>query len=81
MARIEKSQLFHLLENTVDDHGMPSLVGTYVIDGNFQLHLMPPDMPLSYGGISQTILTSILSYKSRRVDINFDTYERPSIKD
>ena len=81
MTRTEKSQLLQLLKNTVDDHGLPSLVGTCVIDGNFQLHCMPPDMPLSYGEISQKILTSILSYKCQRIDINFDTYERPSIKD
>ena len=70
-----------MLENTVEDHGMPSFVGAYVIDGNFQQNCVPPDMPLSYGGISQSILTSILSYSSKRIDINFDTYERPSIKD
>lgn len=63
------------------NHGNPPYVGTHVVDGSFQLHCMSPDQPVTYGRISEGILTSILSYRSKRIDINFDTYERPFIKD
>ena len=81
MAHTDKSKLFKILEGTVSDHGSPSFVGTHIIDGNFQLHCISPDQPATYGELSRNILVTCLAYKSRRIDINFDTYERPSIKD
>ena len=81
MAHTDKSQLFHLLEKTVADHGKPRVIGTHIVDGNFQLHCMSPDQPPKYGQISESIIRASLAYPSRRIDITFDTYERPSIKD
>jgi len=81
MIHTDKSKLFQMLENTVGEHGCPSFVGTYIIDGNFQLHCMSPNQPENYGDLSRSILISLLAKRSRRIDIVFDTYERPSIKD
>lgn len=81
MAHTDKSKLFTLLEERVSEHGCPTYVGTHIIDGNFQLHCMSPDQPETYGGLSRNILSSCLGYRSKRIDITFDTYERPSIKD
>lgn len=81
MVHTDKSKLFKLLEGTVSDHGSPTFIGTHIIDGNFQFHSMSPDQPETYGELSRNILLTSLAYKSRRIDIIFDTYERPSIKD
>ena len=81
MAHTDKSKLFKLLEGTVSDHGRPTVIGTLIIDGNLQFHCMSPHQPAMYGELSRNILVTSLGYKSRRIDINFNTYERPSIKD
>lgn len=81
MAHTDKSKLSKLLEDVVKDHGSPSFVGTHIIDGNFQLHCLSPDQPATYGELSRNILAASLSYTSRRIEVTFDTYERPSIKD
>ena len=81
MAHTDKSKLFKLLEGTVSNHGKPTFIGTHIIDGNFQLHCMSPDQPVTYGQLSRNILVTSLGYRSQRIDILFDTYERPSIKD
>jgi len=81
MTHTDKSKLFGILEGKVAEHGSPTYIGTHIIDGNFQFHCMSPDQPVTYGDLSRNILSSCLAYRSRRVDINFDTYERPSIKD
>lgn len=81
MTHTDKSKLFKLLEGTVSDRSSPSFVSIHIIDGNFQFHCISPDQPAMYGELSRNILVTSLSYKSRRININFDTYERPSIKD
>ena len=81
MVHTEKSKLFKVLEGTVGDHGSPTFIGTHIIDGNLQLHCMSPEQPVTYGELSRNILSTSLAYRSQRIDINFDTYERPSIKD
>ena len=81
MAHTNKSVLRDCLESTVTEHGEPSLVKAHVIDGNFLLHCLPPKIPPTFGGLSKVILQTALTHKSPRIDIVFDTYESPSIKD
>lgn len=81
MAHTDKSALFSLLEEKVEEHGNPKKVSSHLIDGNFLLHCLPPNLPPTYGGLSREVLHFILAYPSERVDIVFDTYEEPSIKD
>ena len=45
MTHTDKSKLFKILEETIADHSSPKVVGTHIIDGNFQLHNMSPDQP------------------------------------
>ena len=63
------------------EHGEPSLVKAHMIDGNFLLHCLPPKIPPMFDGLSKAILQTALTYKPSRIDIVFDTYESPSIKD
>ena len=83
MVRTDKSKLLSMLEDTLDYHGNPTAVRTHIIDGNFLLHCMSPDQPITYmyGDLSKNILMACLAYNSPRIDVCFDTYERPSIKD
>lgn len=81
MAHTDKSKLSEILESTVADHGTPTFVGTHIIDGNFQFHCMSPDQPVAYGELSRNILSTSLAYRSQKIHVDFDTYERPSIKD
>lgn len=81
MVHTEKSKLLAILEDTVNDHSAPKAVRTHIIDGNFLLHCMSPDQPETYGGLSRNILIACLAHNSQRIDVIFDTYERPSIKD
>jgi len=73
----EKSALFSVLEQKVSQHGSPPALDVHVIDGNYQLRLLPP----TYGGLSQSIIHAVVAYPFTRVDIVFDTYEQPWIKD
>ena len=81
MRHGKKNDLFSVLEGRVADHGSPTEVKASVIDGNFLLHCLPPNLPPTYGGLSRYLLNTVLSFPSKRVDILFDTYEEPSIKE
>jgi len=73
MAHGTKSDLFAVLESRVAVHGSPTKVKATVIDGNFLLHCLPPNLPPTYGGLSRYLLHAVLSHPSKRVDILFDT--------
>ncbi|GFW35628.1 uncharacterized protein TNCV_4434791 [Trichonephila clavipes] len=49
-------------------------------DGFFMLHIMK-EVPQTYDGISKKFLKMISQFKSPRIDIVFDQYLTPSIKD
>ena len=53
MSHGKKSDLFSLLEGRVADHGAPTEVSASLIDGNFLLHCLPPNLPPTYGGLSR----------------------------
>lgn len=50
-------------------------------DDYFIFRCPPPNLPPTYGGLSQTFLKFVLNQPSEQVDIAFDTYEESSIKD
>lgn len=82
MAKGTKSSLLDVLESRVPEHGSPTYTKATVIDGNFILHgLQQQNLPPTYGGLSRTLLHKVLSFPPKRIDILFDTYEEPSIKD
>ena len=80
MVHTDKSALFSMLEEKVQEHGIPKEIHSHLIDGNFLLYCLPLNLPPSYGGLSRVILHTVLAHPSKRVDIVFDTYEEPSIK-
>jgi len=81
MVKTQKSALFDLLEKQVPRHSSPTSVDACIIDGNFLLHTLPPHLPGTYGGLAAGILQHATFHSPKRVDIVFDAYPSPSIKD
>lgn len=81
MAKTDKSALFGILEARVKDHGKPTAIDAYIIDGQFLLHSMPGNLPPTYGGLARSILLQSLRTPAKSVHILFDDYPQPSIKD
>lgn len=81
ICKTTKSILMKLLEVKVDNHeeivNKPDIV---IIDGYFLLHCMK-EVPITYGNISKKILQMITNYSANRIDLIFDKYFNPSIKD
>ena len=57
MAKTEKRTFFSLLEKKVPQ-SLPGTVDAYIIDGQFLLHTLRPNMPGNYGGLAACILMS-----------------------
>ena len=55
MPKTEKCTLFSLLEKKVPQSS-PGTVDAYVIDGQFILHTLRPNIPGNYGGLAACIL-------------------------
>ena len=72
---------FSLLEKKVDNHGSPAVINAVFVDGNYQLRLLPPDIPPTFGGLSASILNSVLAYGAQRTDVVSDTLESGWIKE
>ncbi len=81
MAKTEKSALFRLLEGKASHSPPPNIVDACIVDGNFLLHTLPPHLPGTYGGLAAGILQQATSLSKSRVDIIFDAYPHPSIKE
>ena len=80
MAKTQKSTLLKILENRVP-RSSPQTIDAVIIDGNFLLHALPAHLPPTYGGLATALLIQTVSFPTKRVDIVFDTYAEPSIKD
>ena len=75
IAHGKKADLFRVLKDRVTVHGSPVNIKSSIVDGNFLLHCLPPNIPPTYGGLSKAFLRLALNQPSKRVDIVFDTYE------
>ena len=54
MVKTDKSALFHVLESKVKDiEERPEKVSVYIIDGQFLLHSLPPNLPPHIRMVSQ----------------------------
>ena len=80
MAEANKSKLLHVLEKRISQSS-PASVDAYVIDGNFLLHALPPNLPKNFGGIARVMLVKMVSNCKKRINVVFDTYRQPSIKE
>ena len=75
----QKSKLLKHLDELVVSLA-PPYIDCYIIDGNFFLHLLV-DLPITFGKISHHIFYLLCnSSNSSRIDIVFDRYVTPSIK-
>ena len=75
-----KSQLMKYLKIQIVSSS-PTSIDLYIVDGNFYLHLLK-DLPCTFGKISQTIFYGLCNISvSQRIDVVFDRYVTPSIKD
>jgi len=81
MTKTDKSTLLTLLESKVHQHKSPGRLGASIVDGNYLLHTLSARFPATYGGVARRILTQAVTLSPKRVDIVFDDYPTPSIKD
>lgn len=76
MAKTEKSALFNLPEAMVKDaEGGPAFKRACIIDDQFLLHTLPPNLPVTYGGLQTVTLSSV------EVHLVFDDYPQSSLRD
>ena len=80
MNKTPKAKLLDHLEKTTTVSRHPVTVHVLIIDGMFFLHLLQ-DLPETYGSISRFILKRICTLRASRIDVVFDKFVTPSIKD
>ena len=79
IASTQKSKLMEHLEKRIIS-SRPPFVDCYILDGMYYLRTFV-ELPAAFGRISEIILKKICNLKSHRVDLVFDRYPCPSIKD
>ena len=80
IAKTDKSSLFELLETKVTDmQEKPKSLSAYLIDGQFLLHSLPPNLPPTYGGLARSMLHHSFTSSAKRVHIVFDDYQRHNL--
>jgi len=81
ICKTNKAQLVKLFEKKVSTANQQSICfDISIFDGFFMLYLMK-EVPQTFDGISKKFLKIISQFKSSRIDIVFDQYFTPSIKD
>ncbi|KAL4113704.1 hypothetical protein QTP88_017283 [Uroleucon formosanum] len=81
MYKTDKSALMKILEQKISQPNVPpEHPDVAILDGFFVLHLIR-EFPKTFGSISIMFLKNITRYKANRIDIVFDQYFSPSIKD
>ena len=81
IAKTDKSALFDIVERTVKNHGKPKEIQAFIIDGQFLLHCLPPNLPPTYGGLARSILMQCVKSEAKFIHVVFDDYRQPSIKE
>lgn len=79
ICKTDKSVLLKSLEGKIKTIA-PSHIDIVIVDGFFILHTLK-ELPKTFGNISKKILQTFTKYSSHRIDIIFDRYFSPSIKD
>ena len=60
----------------------PPVVDACIVDGNFLMHTLPATkLPATFGGVDRSYMIQAVSLSPKRVDITFDDYPTPSVKD
>ncbi|CAH0721911.1 unnamed protein product, partial [Brenthis ino] len=79
ICKTPKSALMKCLDKDIEHHP-PPYIDILIIDGFFILHSMK-DVPKSFGNISKKLLKMVTQINASRIDVIFDQYFTPSIKD
>lgn len=79
ICKTVKSTLMKTLEKNIEHHPPPH-IDILIIDGFFVLHTMK-DVPKKFGNISKKLLQMVTQLHAQRIDVVFDQYFTPSIKD
>lgn len=79
ICKTDKSALMKCLEKEVQ-HQPPTTIDVVIIDGFFLLHTMK-NVPNKFGAISKKMLQMVTKFEAPRIDVIFDQYLTPSIKD
>ena len=77
--RTDKAKLLHKIENMVDVSNLNATVDVTIVDAMFLLHTLL-NLPNTYGEIAKTLMAKLCEM-SKRVDLVFDMYVTPSVKD
>ncbi|KAL4702648.1 hypothetical protein ACJJTC_016455 [Scirpophaga incertulas] len=80
LYQTDKSEIVKCFEKQHKCTDAPKTFDIVIVDGFFLLHTMH-DIPATFGGISKKIMNILTAFKALRVDIVFDQYFVPSIKD
>lgn len=80
ICKTDKSALLKCLEKEIKEHEPPRCIDVLIIDGFFLLHTMK-DVPKTFGNISKKMLKMVTQLHALRIDVIFDQYFTPSIKD
>ncbi|CAH1108434.1 unnamed protein product [Psylliodes chrysocephalus] len=80
ICKTEKSAIVAVFEKQHQQGDTPVIFDVVLVDGFFLLHTLRDD-PATFGNISKKIMSCLTATKAPRVDIIFDQYISPSIKD
>lgn len=78
--KTDNAALLKFLEREIDNPIPPTHSDVYVVDGFFFVHLFK-DLPKGMSNTALRILQKLCTYEAPRIDIVFDRYFEPSIKD
>ena len=80
MRKTDKSTMMHIIERKVTS--LPSnQIENAVVDGMFILRTLPNRLAPTLRGLVEYVLVKIMRLARHRIDLCFDTYTSPSIKD
>lgn len=80
ICKTEKSAIVAVFEKNHQPGNIPNTFDVVLVDGFFLIHTLR-DVPATFGNISKKIMSCLTATKAPRVDIVFDQYKSPSIKD
>ena len=76
----KKSVVIELIEKETQGVN-PPYIDTVVVDGIFILQILEKQLPHNLRGLVRVILMKVMKLSQQRVDLVFDTYNSPSLKD
>lgn len=78
--KLKKSAMVEILKANVSNDEVTRRLDVVIFDGFFLLHTFK-NIPKTFGGISKKNMSLLTATHATRVDIIFDQYFSPSIKD